>query len=175
MELKNKRVVFLDIDGVLNTQETLRSNRVKIIDPTRWVDCDMASSLLRWVRDNDVVVVGTSSWFIGSDQEDMDSVSQFLGLPIVGKIDHCGGGYGRGLSVLEFVEEHDLTHWAVLDDAGGHMFTYPTVIVNGRCGLTDFDLATLKMIVDTETPICKALSYRKRQLEALRHERRNRN
>lgn len=166
------RVLFLDIDGVLNTAETLGSDRCETYSPSEWVDSKLASTLSQWAAENDVVVVGTSSWFVGCSKEDIAKVGEFLNLPLVDRIGYCGGGHERGLSVLNYVEDKGLTNWSVLDDAGGNMFTYPTVNVNARMGITKFDLMILKIMVDTHTPMWKTLSYRNRQIEAIKSQRR---
>lgn len=168
---KYRDYVFLDIDGVLNNIETLSSDRCMTLDATRWADIQLSAKFSLWCKQHDILVIGTSSWFVGSDREDILKVSRFLDIEIVDIISHCGGGHGRGLSVLDFVEKHGLENWAVLDDAGGKMYTYPTVNVNGRIGITNFDLLNLKTMVDTRTPLWQTSSYRNRQEDALKQQR----
>ncbi|URC22147.1 hypothetical protein CHUUTOTORO_00620 [Serratia phage vB_SmaM-ChuuTotoro] len=148
MDWRRARVIFLDIDGVLNYSPYRNEQLDKTVDLTRYVDRTLCTMFANWVNRNGFVVVGVSSWFIGSDGEDLKKVSEDLGFKIFCTGDRCGGGFGRGTGVLDFVERNKITKWAVIDDAGANMYLFPTVIVNGRIGVTPYDLMAAKNMID---------------------------
>jgi hypothetical protein len=171
MDWRKAKVVFLDIDGVLNYGPYRHVGVDKTVSLTRYVDRSLCDMFAGWVIRHGIVVVGVSSWFCGSDDEDLRHVSDVLGFNILCTGYHCGGGFGRGTGVLDFVEEKKITKLAVIDDAGANMYLYPTVIVNGRLGITPFDLMTAKSMIDIGHSMRQTTSYRKLQLKGDNRER----
>lgn len=69
-------------------------------------------------------------------------LAELLELPctMIRKGIYCSGGHMRGQGVLRFVKENNVQNWCVIDDAGGNCYSFPTVNVNGRIGLTWRDI-----------------------------------
>lgn len=163
MDWRKARVVFLDIDGVLNYAPYRNEQVDKTVDLTRYVDRELCEMFAGWVNRSGFVVVGVSSWFIGSDEDDLKKVSDGLGFNIFYTGDQCGGGFARGTGVLDFVERNEITKWAVIDDAGANMYLYPTVIINGRIGVTPYDLLAANNMLDLGHSKAQISSYRQLQ------------
>lgn len=153
----NRPVVFLDIDGVLNS--SIDFNLIKIGDTSSlmffkggdFICKNKLKRLQKFLDEIDARVVMVSSWFWGDPKiakhalENLDMI-EFLGLTnrtfLISK--HTGGGLGRGQEVKNIVNILDLKDWIVIDDAGSHMYDFDTHIINGLVGLTDEDIDILK-------------------------------
>lgn len=157
-EGNQNKYVFLDIDGVLNSAASRDDDSIeyKTEQPlSRYLVNKLRSwhDMATWLNSGsltNIYFIGISSWFTSRDvAKELEEVSKLLKIDIVDCIDYCGGGSGRGKSLLDYVEEHEIRYWAVLDDAGGYMYGYPTVNVNGRIGLTDYDLQMVDFFLDS--------------------------
>lgn len=162
---RNRPVVFLDLCGVLNNYLSNHSPWAETAVQTRWlghdhVDAYKADLLFALFRHYRVQVVMVSSW-VGShlDQRhsDIQRLIDFFDYPdVVGSV-NTGGGVGRGESVVACVHQHQLTRWAVVDDANrlynlsalgvGRLFS-----PHGRYGITDWLLESLEWQALSETP-----------------------
>lgn len=112
------RVLFLDIDGVLNSERT----RIAFGGyPHEFTPADMgkfdhaALSMVRTLcRKADLSVVISSAWRI---THDWDDVGRCLDLPTIGQTP-CLPGV-RGLEIDAWLAEHpDVESYAILDDSG---------------------------------------------------------
>lgn len=111
------RVLFLDIDGVLNSARTclalggiphdLRAEDVARLDP-------VALSLLRGLcRAAGLSVVVSSTWRI---THHWDAIGRALGLPTMGATPRSRTGF-RGDEVRAWLADHpEVLDWAILDD-----------------------------------------------------------
>lgn len=114
--------VFLDIDGVLNNIETTAFRQIpncdKIITRASQrgdsVNIEQLRMLQEFCRENECQVVIVSSWVFDEDQ--LQELRDMFQVNIVGKTGFTGGGFGRGESVKEYVEEHGIKSYVVLDD-----------------------------------------------------------
>lgn len=155
-----KPVVFLDIDGVLNSADD--SHHAHISDlfnlicikgykPGDWVTYSKLQLLQEFLAEIDARVIMVSSWFWGDPQtpehiqENLDMID-FLGLTdrVLAVSRHTGGGLGRGEEVLRIVESLGLKDWVVIDDAGSMMYEFDTHQIDGKVGLTREDTEILK-------------------------------
>lgn len=153
-------VVFLDIDGVLNSQDDVvhahmsdvfNSTQIKTFKRGDWVTIPKLQLLYKLLEDIDASVVMVSSWFWGNPQtqkhidENQDMID-FLGLTdrtiLVSK--NTGGGLGRGREVLNIVDTLGIKNWIVVDDAGDKMYEFDTHQIDGIMGLTLQDVEILK-------------------------------
>ena len=163
MEISNTPIIFLDIDGVLNSSISHHHapDDEKIFFGSDWVFKPLLKAFQDFIRPSSIMIVGVSSWF--SVKNEMENVQIMTGLGLIdrflGTTDFTGGGLSRGNSVLRFVEKHKLKHWCVLDDAGAMMYQYPTVIVNGRTGINLQDLMAARYMLEfsPQLEMCKAL------------------
>lgn len=116
------KLMFLDIDSVLNTADTMRrvvagddtiivwksNGLVEIADPV------YIARIHDIVQRTDCIVIGISSWF--SSRRDRAEISKVLDIPFVDVIDHTGGGMSRVRSVQRYLDSHDWESFVVIDD-----------------------------------------------------------
>ncbi|CCI88525.1 Sir2 (NAD-dependent deacetylase) [Yersinia phage phiR2-01] len=163
VEISNTPIIFLDIDGVLNSSiaHYHSPGEDKLFFGGDWVSKSILKGFQDFIYPSPIMIVGISSWFSVSREEENVKIMAGLGLleRFLGTTDFTGGGQSRGNSVLRYVEKHNLKHWCVLDDAGGMMFQYPTVITNGRIGLTRQDLNSISYMLEfsPDLELCKTL------------------
>ncbi|AAQ81336.1 hypothetical protein 44RRORF017c [Aeromonas phage 44RR2.8t] len=120
----NEVVVYLDIDGVLNTvsdHEIWRTDRASHLFRTSpynhgdFVSNHRLSILREWLIRNNAKVVIVSSWVVLNDTGKM--ICDFLELPYHSEAYNTGGGQGRGTGVLKHAADHGIRRWVVIDDA----------------------------------------------------------
>lgn len=149
-------LVFLDIDGVLNTQYTrgLPEDRTIWYSRGDGVEISKLNRLKRFVEDIDARIIMVSSWFWSDptpeQRKENLAMIEFLGLRdwTIGVSHHTGGGLGRGKAILSIVDNLDVTNWVVVDDAGDNMYDYDVHVIDGKVGLTDEDVRSLKFRLD---------------------------
>lgn len=166
--MKEPTILFLDIDGVLNSgifHELLHEDprlecKIKSFNDPRgfshYVEKDKLEIFQKFVEARDAYVVGVSSWFTGFKDITKESqalniaIAQFLGIEdrFLGTTRTTGGGLARGDAVLEMVQENNWKVWAVIDDAGSNMYRYPTRVISGRYGLHPLDLVEIGWQLD---------------------------
>ncbi|QXV85119.1 hypothetical protein bas27_0049 [Escherichia phage TrudiGerster] len=163
MDLSNTPIIFLDIDGVLNSSISHHHapDEEKIFFGGDWVFKPLLQAFQNFLKPSGIMIVGVSSWFTVRNEVENVEIMTALGLVdrFLGTTDFTGGGLSRGNSVLRFVEKYKLKHWCVLDDAGAMMYQYPTVIVNGRTGINMQDLNAISYMLEfsPDLAMCKAL------------------
>ncbi len=115
-------VIFLDVDGVLNSQTTdERCNGVI------GIDSNMVARLAKIVTNNDAILMLTSSWRYhwwkpekeGDEQhplgEYLDKKLAEYNIKITDKISY--GGFNRGKAIRNWLKDHpEVDAFAVLDD-----------------------------------------------------------
>lgn len=147
------KVIFLDIDGVLNSAVGWNKldqddySGIRFLQEDRygqgsWVEDRLVRNLQLLIKSVDARVVGVSSWF--TKRHDIEEVSKFLEIDIIDMTDYTGGGLERGRSIDRYVKSHNISHWVILDDSHKeHYDTYQMnnlVFVDGRLGLTKVDV-----------------------------------
>lgn len=140
-------VLFLDIDGVLN------DNRSSGIDPQK-------TEILNTViyRRMDLKIVISSAWrheIIGGDMtlRGFETMLRACGLRaggrVVGVTDDDGNDFendGRAKLIRRFAAQHNLTHWAAVDDMPLTLPPGRFVRTDGDVGITAEDAAKLLSI-----------------------------
>ncbi len=154
--VQNKRVVFLDIDGVLNTPYSFDSCGNYI-----GIDDDKVRRLRNIVSRTDAQIVLVSDWKRGWERDKklkskQDLTATYLdeklakfGLEITDKTkDEADGAYlSRGEGIVEYINSNDVKSYVVLDDL---QFDYD------GCELTDCFVKTNPQIGLTNKQVEKA-------------------
>ncbi|AZV01155.1 hypothetical protein vBSdyM006_018 [Shigella phage vB_SdyM_006] len=140
-------VIFLDIDGVLNSQRSCFDDDLAVRTRLGYIghyELQRFHDLLSCV---DAKVVLISSWARPSGdpkcKEREKEISEALGIDIYDTIDYTGGGRSRGVSILRYVLDHKVEKYVVLDDSIQH-YVYGLegnfIQVNGLIGLSFYDI-----------------------------------
>lgn len=116
------KVVFLDIDGVLNSVRSCIAYdgypwQGDTDEEREWHKFDqVAIALLRvLVRESGAVCVLSSTWRLG--REDFTPLEEVLGVPIVGKTRDTVGEESRGEEIDHYLKKNkDVTSYVILDD-----------------------------------------------------------
>lgn len=138
------KVLFLDIDGVLNSTRSAAAlggcpwprNRNMQGD---WEKFDQVAVKLmaRLVSETEAHVVLSSTWRIGMDQERATELGDFLGYVITSATPRLPGV--RGLEIKQWLDEHPgVQQYAIVDDDSDMLAEQmPHFIkVDGNVGLT---------------------------------------
>jgi HAD domain in Swiss Army Knife RNA repair proteins len=122
------KILFLDIDGVLNSADYMK-NRRTIPRPTpHSIDAPTIPRLNAIIERTGAKVVVSSTWRMGRDKHDLQSILRAHGF--IGEIIGCTPiGYGsmpsgvlvtdcvRGHEIQAWLDEHsDVTTFAIVDD-----------------------------------------------------------
>lgn len=131
MTVEQSKVVYLDIDGVLNSLRCLE--HILLLDEGNapqseyerdylffenqegsFISRKILNSLRSIVYNYGVQVVIISSWFDGNNEKE---IGKFLNVPIHPvKFEYCGGGSDRAKYVLKHIQENNITSYVILDD-----------------------------------------------------------
>lgn len=131
------KVVFLDVDGVLNRSRPV--NGVQAFDLENWVMPHAVSNVNRVTRATGAKVVVSSTWRIGKTVEQLRDMFAFVGLEaeIVDKTPTSLSGY-RGHEIDRWLQLHpEVKEFVILDD-GSDMDPHASHLVQTGCyvGLT---------------------------------------
>lgn len=109
------RVVFLDIDGVLNRTGY---RPVKSLGLRSWIEPELATRLSRLVRTIDAVIVLISDWRLGRDLAHLADEFRSAGIDscLLGATPFLGGA--RWCEIEAWMAEHDVSaeNIAIVDD-----------------------------------------------------------
>lgn len=169
------KYIFLDIDGVLNSSQNVWKfiknpdllPNYRFLNKGDWVEVNLLNKLIRLVEEEDAKIVGVSSWFtfIKNKESEIKEIENVLLLPVYGVSHSTGGGVSRGHGVLSWLEEQGYDEskdsFVVLDDGGERYYGFPTVITNGRIGLTDDDINLAKEFLNNPLSLKQCLSLQK--------------
>lgn len=117
------RVLFLDVDGVLNSHRTCLTsgnlphphNYVERREMFDWAAIRMLQGLC---RAGGIQVVLSSAWRIGADAGWLKNFGEFLGLPIIDKTTTAWEPHQRrGHEIQQWLQEHpEVEGYAIVDD-----------------------------------------------------------
>lgn len=109
--LEGMKVLFLDIDGVLNNETTVERLTEGIFKGFIGLDKRLVDLLLQWLKGKDIIVVLSSTWRLDARQlYEID----LAGIPIYAVTRNLGQ---RGKEVADWLAAHPkVTHYAILDD-----------------------------------------------------------
>lgn len=152
--MKN-RIIFLDIDGVLNSQDWFCSD-----DPNRGKGNfdPIAINRLNWViEETDAKIVLSTSW--RNDPKIFDTFKQVgVNGEISGKTDYFATGINylyRGNEILKWCNEHDdkIISYVIIDDDEDMLFTQKDNFVHTDYihGFTEMDARkAIKILLNTK-------------------------
>jgi hypothetical protein len=144
--VSNQRIIYLDIDGVLNSHSDLEickegntSGELTYFNHGDFVNKGKVSLLHIIQKNTQASFVIVSSWAICKCTYE---IGKFLNIPIHSKAHNCGGGYGRGEGVISHALEHGITadNYVVIDDSWKQMYrdwSRVCRMLNGREGLNE--------------------------------------
>lgn len=119
------RIVFLDIDGVLNSRAYF--TRVGLI-PHPWLDTEAIARLDRLCAETDARIVLSSAWR-GDSRTPRWLYDRGLTAYIVGQTPWCGATGNRGGEIAEWMRteaQHPIESFVILDDGDDmdHLLPY---------------------------------------------------
>jgi hypothetical protein len=139
------KVLFLDIDGVLNhdaTQERIKG-RGGLVDGFVGIDQALLKRFQTWLKDKDIKIVLSSTW-----RTDEGTMAELRANGIEW-IDVTPRARLRGDEVAQWLAEHDVDRYAIIDDVDEFLFDQMDflVLTNPRIGITDDDLKQIDAIL----------------------------
>lgn len=144
-------VVFLDIDGVLNSEQYMRSKKGTVYAEgfqypgLEWwadgLDPEAMERLNRLVEQTGAEIVVSSTWRLGGDVGWLQQLLEIKGFrgQVVGVTPHYGDG-PRSREITAWVNRFGPERYVVLDDDSDAEIPGKTVRTSSRCGLTDEDV-----------------------------------
>ena len=109
-----KRVIFLDIDGVLNNSHT----KEKLWNGFDGVSVHLRDMFLTWLKGKDIDLVLSSTWRQGKDYRDHLNEQGINWVTTTGQVDRRG----RGWEIQEVLDFGWIDRYAILDDLGPSEF-----------------------------------------------------
>lgn len=115
------KILFLDIDGVLNSRQFVYRQRAKDKNYRLWLDTDPIAVALvqRIIRETKCKVVLSSTWrhYPEARKHVTDNVCRFIDVTKDLNNKHRKNGVDRGYEIDEWLSRHpSVTKYAILDD-----------------------------------------------------------
>lgn len=127
------KVLFLDIDGVVNSKQTLLTHPK---GTPLGIDPELAFKVGKIILDTDCKVVLSSSW--RNHPDGVDEVKARVYPEIYGVTPNIKGGF-RGSEVRAWLDEHpEVTEYAILDDDSDFYDYQPLFQTTWEEGITDY-------------------------------------
>ncbi|HEX2600072.1 MAG TPA: HAD domain-containing protein [Terriglobales bacterium] len=127
------KVLFLDIDGVLNSEAWYRARPDGIWTEEREIDPEALWILRAIVEMTDCSIVISSSWRIGRHLDDFYRI--LPGLPVIGMTPVSRTNETRGAEVREWLKGNPVDRYAILDDNSDFYDDQPLVRTEWKIGL----------------------------------------
>lgn len=141
------KVLFLDVDGVLNKEGT-KATVETIFGRFTGLDQSLVNKLLIWLKEHeDVKVVLSSSWRLdGRFDHAFTNKLKEAGVTWIDETPNCGH---RGEDIYQWYMDHpEVTHFAILDDTSDvHPVGKALVQTSAKTGLRDKDLKKLEELL----------------------------
>ena len=137
------KLLFLDIDGVLTSDETISRKEFLY---TFSASCVWA--LNRILRDNKVKIILTSSWRTVFDAEKQNQIFRENGIiQLPGGQTNDFGYENRSLEIQDYLSKRKVENYVILDDMKINGFKGHFVLVNPSTGLTENDVEKVNRIL----------------------------
>lgn len=151
------KVIFLDVDGVLNCRTSKSYCHDDYVGIIKGIDSDKVKRLAKIVESTGAEIILSSDWKIGwqkyyriskpSHAKYLDNHLKKKGnLTIKDKTPNINGGWDRGLEILTYLKMNkDVDNYVILDDTFFDDFSNKEIIehlvlTNHDIGLTDDDV-----------------------------------
>lgn len=131
-----EKVVFLDIDGVLNSRKWFEKNKTRDINPYREMDPKLVKIFNRIIEETGAKIVLSSAWRTNPKwHENMiaNGITDNF-------IDRTGNGEGgvRGMQIRRWLIPHkEILRYAIIDDDSDMLWGQPLFKTDWEIGLTD--------------------------------------
>lgn len=145
-------IIFLDIDGVLNSQSYYESDRYKEKETDNRFDYDLeeideraVSYLSDLIKETNADIVVSSTWRNRYSVEEFQKLLEAKGLvgKVIGKTPRCGEDCIRGNEILKWMKTNikdysDFNCYVILDDDSDMLYWQRNnlIVVDGSVGLT---------------------------------------
>lgn len=137
------KLLFLDIDGVLTSDETISRKEFLY---TFSASCVWA--LNRILRDNKVKIILTSSWRTVFDAEKQNQILRENGIiQLPGGQTNDFGYENRSLEIQDYLSKRKVENYVILDDMKINGFEGHFVLINPSTGLTENDVEKVNRIL----------------------------
>jgi hypothetical protein len=137
------KIIFLDIDGVLNSEvfQKYRNNPISKEYPLCDIDPYAINLLNKLVDDTNSVIVITSVWRLSRTLEELQLLFSRVGFTgvIVGKTPRLGEDTVRGNEIYKWIKDHEeLIGTKYFDDDSDMLLwqQHNFIKIDGYCGLT---------------------------------------
>ena len=120
------KILFLDIDGVLNSRKFFESQRaIRKSSSYEWketddIDPESVRHLNHLLKETGAKIVISSSWRVGKTVDELRDLAAIVGINsslVIGKTTCAHVQGGRGAEIREWVKEHkDIDKFLILDD-----------------------------------------------------------
>lgn len=128
------KVLFLDIDGVLNSEAWYRARPEGPWTEAREIDPEALWLLKATVAMTGCQIVVSSSWRIGRTVDELRNV--LPGLPVIAKTPVTTTGKVRGDEIAAFLQQHpEVTAHAIVDDNSDFHDDQPLIRTEWKLGL----------------------------------------
>ena len=153
-----KKVIFLDIDGVLNSMDNMRANHVppdygRDENHDHYFDARCVQWFKRLIEDTGADIVISSTWR-SRGTEKLQELWKRRNLPgvVVGRTGYIGGD--RGDIILEYLREHPYDRFIMIDDDQdlGQFPRENFVHCNGEYGITLREFQVARALLNGEKP-----------------------
>lgn len=154
------KIIFLDIDGVLNSamwSEHVAKNREEYygVYIPEWQDINAINMLERFIKNNDIKLVISSSWRLNTVEETKKDFKRYdyirrLNPYIIGVTPYKDSRH-RGEEIKAYLDEHpEIDNWVIVDDDTDILpeQTYRFVWINNYYGLRNGDLINVENILN---------------------------
>ena len=151
------KVLFLDIDGVLNNDATTE----KSPDGYTGIDDSLVERLAKVIKELELTIVLTSTWKDDWSDKKPDGLyldAKFMaqGLKVTGRTFDASSSK-RGSGIRDYLSNHEVESYVIVDDMDFSDFTDELldhfVMTNPVTGLSDTDIDEIRKIIRKETNV----------------------
>lgn len=153
--------IFLDIDGVLNDQNSIETmynalghKQFHMLanaigeTPFNYKSCERIKKL---IDQTESVVVLSSTWRLS--ERSMKTVEEHIGVELYGRTPNLGMSYARGKEIKSYLKRHpEITNYVILDDDTDMLEEQKRHFVNvdGKLGFSEEDFEKCVVILNEE-------------------------